>query len=185
MSTQKKKTQTALNLILMTAVIGLGILAFRDAPSPSAQAQVPTIPDAELRTLTTNIERFFEGISEAGNTNKDPAVAIRELLRNSPLNPDTNFIASLSASIKEINTRFGTYLSIEKIDTKAVGRDLISFKYLYKCQNYPVVWRFTYYRPPVTQLATTDTGSTPAGTTSRPWILIDLRYDSNLDLLLF
>jgi hypothetical protein len=55
-----------------------------------------------------------------------------------------------------------------------IGRDLVLLRYLYKGENFPVVWYFTFYR-------TTAAGETGPGT----WRTIAVRFDTDLELLGF
>jgi hypothetical protein len=46
------------------------------------------------------------------------------------------------------------------------------FRYLFKCENYPVVWHFTYYRVAPSADATSSRES---------WKLISLKFDTQLE----
>lgn len=142
--------------------------------SPLLFAQNGTAPTtAEIEALQATIKTFFETISDEA---AGPQKGLEELLKNSPLlrEEKDKTIQALSNNIREISRRFGAYLSFEPIGVKTIGRDLVVLRYLYKCQDYPVVWYFTFYRP---------ISPTPAeGMTARPWSLVYFYYDSNLNI---
>lgn len=155
-------------LILLVAVL----IVSRIDNTQRAVAQVGITTDSDLSSLHGTIRIFFENLSDP---NKGAKKALEEILKNSPISSDEKLLDDLASRIKDINTRFGAYLSFEEIGSKSIGSDLVVIRYLYKCQNYPVVWYFTFYRPIV------KTGDT---TLSRRWMLIGFRYDSNLDVSL-
>ena len=138
-------------------------------------AQTPTSGTAtaasEYDALHAAVKTFFENISDPAG---GPKKGLEEILKSSPLAGEEKekTIAALSNNIREISLRYGAYLSFESIGVRAIGRDLVVLRYLYKCQNYPVVWYFTFYRP------------TTAGveTANRPWLLVHFYYDSNLNI---
>ena len=83
--------------------------------------------------------------------------------------------AAVEALIKKtdaLTATFGDYRGSERIFAKSIGKDLVLLKYLYKCEHYPIVWHFTYYR----------TAQTAEPTTSK-WIVIAVRFDTDLELL--
>ncbi|MDO5582250.1 MAG: hypothetical protein Q4G69_14070 [Planctomycetia bacterium] len=145
---------------------------FRGGDSQNAVAQVGITAESDLSSLHGTIRIFFENLSDP---NKGAKKALEEILKNSPISSDEKLLDDLASRVKDINTRFGAYLSFEEIGSKSIGSDLVVIRYLYKCQNYPVVWYFTFYRPIV------KTGDTAL---SRRWMLIGFRYDSNLDVSL-
>lgn len=160
----------ATGLILAFLVI-VGFWLGRCAYLPDVQAQATSFNESELTPLRANIRGFFENLSD---NSKGAKRALEELLKNSPVSSDEKLVADLATSLKEVNTRFGNYLTFEEAGVRTIGSDLILVRYLYKCQNYPVVWYFTYYRQPVKN------GELPSGN----WTLIGLRFDSNLDAAL-
>ncbi|MGN0930950.1 MAG: hypothetical protein ACI4NP_04460 [Thermoguttaceae bacterium] len=107
--------------------------------------------------------------------NKGGNKAVEDFLKNSSLADNEKIKMKFSDGLRTINQNFGAYVSYEPIGFKMIGTDLVVFRYLYKCQNYPVVWYFTYYRP---RTKTSDVSSTS------PWNLIGFRYDTNLDAAL-
>ena len=138
----------------------------------SAVAPLTGPASSELEPLHATVTAFFENISD---TAAGPQKGLVELLKNSPLGGEEKekIIASLANSIQEIYRRFGAYLSFEPIGVKSIGRDLVVLRYLYKCQDYPVVWYFTFYRP---------TSGVTGTASPRSLSLIHFYYDSNLNI---
>ena len=166
-----KRFQTS---IICSLIIVLVVLAcFRSRPNES-QAQTQNTPVAfDLETLRESIANFFEKMSD---NSKGPGRAVDDFLKNSSLAETEKTRTKLAEDIRTINNTFGNYVSYEPIGVKMVGTDLVVFRYLYKCQNYPVVWYFTYYRPRAK--------STDASAASASWTLIGFRFDTNLDAAL-
>lgn len=72
-------------------------------------------------------------------------------------------------------TRYGEYRTFERIATKRVGSDLALLKSLYKCEHFPVVWYFTFYRTP--QRIEGAAGSAGA------WRVVIVRFDADVERL--
>jgi hypothetical protein len=63
------------------------------------------------------------------------------------------------------------FRGLEKIDSRRVATDLVVMKYLYKCERFPVVWYFTFYR------------SAAAGAANGQWAIVTIRFDAELEAL--
>lgn len=145
------------------------------AVSLSAQTQEPPAVGAaagsELEPLAESVQNFFEQISNPAEGTKS---GLETLLKNSPFEGSAKdeMIKTLAEKIDGISQQFGSYVSFEPIGVKRIGRDLIVLRYLYKCQNYPLVWYFIFYRP------------TPSEneTAVKNWQVIHLYYDSQLNI---
>ncbi|MGI5831886.1 MAG: hypothetical protein ACOX6D_05050 [Thermoguttaceae bacterium] len=137
------------------------------------QGQSQTTPPSGsgFESQTGLVQDFFEQIS---NTAEGPQKGLETLLKNSPFeeNAKAEMIKTLAGKIEGISGQFGSFVSYELIGTKKIGRDLVVLRYLYKCQNYPIVWYFVFYRP------------LPAdsNTTNKQWQIIHLYYDSQLNI---
>lgn len=144
-----------------------GLLPLASAQTPDAAAP-PAV--SEWEPLRTTVRTFFETVSDPSG---GPQKGLEELLKTSPLSTEekAKAIPALVNNIREINRRFGEYIAFEELGVKTIGRDLVVLRYLYKCQNYPVVWYFTFYRP-----------QPAGGAPSRTWSLIHFYYDSNLNI---
>lgn len=151
-------------ILLLAIVVGRDSDTF--APS-TVEAQTGAT-GADVEALRASIGNFFENLSDP---NQGPRKALDELAKNTALGENEALLTELSDNMKLIAANFGAYVAYEPVGVKTVGSDLIEFRYLYKCQNHPVVWRFTYYRP----------RPNAADATSVPWTLIGARFDSNLD----
>lgn len=168
---------TGLALILLLGPIGFGPIG-RNAESVWGQGtehQTAAGPTAsEWDSLHAVVKTFFENISDPA---AGPQKGLESLLKNSPLEGENKeaMMKALSEKIGTINDQFGAYLSFESIGVKAIGRDLVVLRYLYKCQNYPVVWYFIFYRP-----------LSPTGESgNKNWFLIHFYYDSQLNVPLW
>ena len=117
------------------------------------------------------VRPFLEAVSQPGDTQK----AYDELLRGSPLLvKKSDEVKALVERTNQLQTRFGRYRSYERIDARLIGKDLLVMKYLYKCEDYPVVWHFTFYRPPTRSEAPAEEGA---------WRVIIVRFDTELERL--
>lgn len=151
-------------ILLLAFVVGRG----GDSLAPSTVEAQTGATGADVEALRASIGNFFENVSDP---NQGPRKALDELTKNTTLADNEKLITGLADNLKLIAANFGAYVAYEPVGVKSVGSDLIEFRYLYKCQNHPVVWRFVYYRP----------RPNAADPTSVPWTLIGVRFDSNLD----
>ncbi|MDO5309122.1 MAG: hypothetical protein Q4G03_06465 [Planctomycetia bacterium] len=163
--------QTRRSLLWLVLIIAVVTFVSNRGEQTQTQAQMPSGP--EVDALRESIGNFFENLSDP---NKGASKAINEFLKNSALNESEDVKKRIVDGLQMIDKNFGAYVSYEPIGQKAVGEDLVVFRYLYKRQNYPIVWYFTYYRP---RAKTVDATSTPTS-----WTLIGFRYDANLDVAL-
>ncbi|HYW79015.1 MAG TPA: hypothetical protein VE890_05530 [Thermoguttaceae bacterium] len=132
----------------------------------SAQ-EFATEPDRELVSLDDKISQFLTDVA-MGET---PA-AFTALLEGSQLAEQENALAALVEKTKELETSYGKHVASEQIAAKRVGKDLVLLKYLYKCERFPVVWHFVYYR--------TSNETVPDSST---WRVISVRFDTDLERL--
>ena len=139
----------------------------------AAHGQEPEVnlDDARLAKLHERTVQFLEGVS-LGRAD----TALGELLANGPLAKQTDAVKKLVDEIRTLESRYGKYRAFERIDAKRIGQDLVLTRYLYKCENYPVVWYFTYYR---------DFKRSETVADSNNWVLIGVRFDTELELLGF
>jgi len=134
----------------------------------SAFSQEPTTPPAdELSALEARANRFLETVS------MDQAqVAYTELLAGSPLARQAEALKALIEKTDGLDEKYGKYRSFERIRIKPIGRELVLLRYLYKCENFPVVWYFTFYRT-----------TAPGETGPAAWRVVTVRFDTNLERL--
>ena len=135
-----------------------------------APGQEPADPEVEM--IEQRVDNFFEAISVGGRTQ----TAYQELLTGSALLKQTKQIEALVSKTDQLHERYGPYRGFEPIGARRVGKDLVLFRYLYKCEHFPVVFYFTFYRTP--------RGEPPAET-SNNWRVIIVRFDTELELLAF
>ena len=168
------KTRIAI-LCAVCVIVGLNVLRRDHMPETQAQTQPPQLTMPEIESMRRPIDAFFEAISDP---NKDASAAVNDLLANSALSADEQTKTKVTDGVKQMNQHFGAYISFEQVGVKKLGADLVVFRYLYKYQNYPVVWYFTYYFP---RSKSNEPSTTPS---SEQWRLIGFRYDTNLDAVL-
>ncbi|MCA9248300.1 MAG: hypothetical protein KDA42_14330 [Planctomycetales bacterium] len=125
--------------------------------------------DPTIALLDGKVTQFLEQVSL-----NEMESAYAELLSGSDLARQSDEIEKLIQSTREIETKYGKYRSFERIASRRIGSDLITLKYLYKCENFPVIWRLTYYR---------DFKRGDAATTNNNWVVISVRFDTRIDTL--
>lgn len=125
--------------------------------------------DPDVQRLDGQVRQFFSLMAE-GRTND----AFDSLLSDSPALQRAASIAELKKNAQDLERRFGVYLSSEQVRARRLGQDVVVLAYLYKCERFPVVWYFTYYRT-----AEVDEVTVPTMT----WRLITLRFDTQIEQL--
>ncbi len=130
-------------------------------------AQPTSFGPEPTKELDEKVKLFFDDILN-GNASK----AFNELLRASSGNET---LSGMKTKLDDVKTQFGEFREYEKIDTHAIGKDLVVVRYLLKCDKYPVIWTFTFYRCPL--------GAGALSTTPSQWFVVGLRFDTNLDML--
>ena len=150
--------------------LSVGLLAIAaclvSGQSSSGQEKV----DPVVESLDGKVSLFLEGISH-GTAKK----AFDDFLIGSPLSKKTADREALIESTSKLTEQFGEYRAFKLISAKRIGNDLVLMKYLYKCETFPVVWYFTFYRTP-------PRGERPADTADS-WRAIIVRFDTELELL--
>ncbi|MEE8450673.1 MAG: hypothetical protein V3R99_02130 [Thermoguttaceae bacterium] len=136
---------------------------------PASAQEYAAEPDRELVALDDKISQFLSDVA-TGETE----AAFTALLEGSQLADQEKPLAALIEKTKELETKYGKHLDSEQIAAKRIGKDLVLLKYLYKCENFPVVWHFVYYR-------TTNETLPENGT----WRVITVRFDTELERLWF
>ncbi|MDR3233418.1 MAG: hypothetical protein LBT46_07130 [Planctomycetaceae bacterium] len=156
-------------VILFVLLSGTALLlpALRIVPVGAQPTSGETLRDTEF---DAKIRAFFNNLSKS-----DTQTALDDLLRQSPLGTPSaaKQISELKTQIDEMNIHFGSILDSEKQDVKHIGEDITVIRYILKCEQYPVIWTFTFYRKPIQPLS-----ATPI---LNPWTLIELHFDTNLN----
>jgi len=135
--------------------------AFAQDPEPAT--------DPQLARLHDKVTPFLKAVSEG-----EAQAAFEELLTGSQLAKQTESVKALVEKSQEVQKRYGKFRASEQIAAKRIGKDLMLLRYLYKCDNYPVVWYFTYYR---------DLSHADMPAEDDNWLVISVRFDTQLDLL--
>ncbi len=130
--------------------------------------------DRVIELLNPRVSQFFEEVSQ-NSTSAEPAFHNLLLGGRLAAESETDKVVALAAKASELTNRFGEYRGYDRIQAKRIGEDLVLMKYLYKCEHFPVVWYFTFYRAPG------DLGSENADA----WRVIIVRFDTELELLGF
>ncbi|MDR2704496.1 MAG: hypothetical protein LBC02_01840 [Planctomycetaceae bacterium] len=118
------------------------------------------------KELDDKIRIFFDQLIIGNTTN-----AFENLLLQSPFASSSAPAAEIRTKLDETKKHVGEFHAYELYQVKPVGKDIVLIRCILKCEFYPVIWTFTYYRKPSLQ-----------GSTGTSWQLIELRFDSNLDL---
>jgi hypothetical protein len=144
------------------------LLAMIVLSSRAAAADEPAIGPV-VSKLQEKVVHFLEGIS-----NGDEANAFAELLVGSQLLEQDGAVRGLVEKSKDIVKRYGAHRDSEQVSAKRIGKDLVLLKYLFKCEKFPVVWYFTYYR---------DFSRSGAAAADDHWVVISVRFDTQVELL--
>ncbi|HBT75394.1 MAG TPA: hypothetical protein DEB39_00380 [Planctomycetaceae bacterium] len=139
-------------------------------PWAKAQPGTGSTPvESVSNQLRTRVDLFFNELDTASSS----SMPFEKLLLGGPLEGSgtSESVDSLKSHFETVKKQFGPYFGYELIDEKSVGRnpDLVLMRYLYKCEKHPVVWYFTFYRRP----------SAPNN-----WVIVDVRFDTNLAVLM-
>ncbi len=137
-------------------------------PAWSASEAPPADPIIEM--LQGRAAHFLDQVA-AGNVQ----VACEQLLADSPLLKQTEAIRQVVARIQGLKDTAGACRGHEAVGAKRVGGDVVLLRYMAKCDQFPVLWTFVFYRPPATE--------------PRPgesiWWVVSVRFDTQLELLSF
>ena len=154
-------------------MIAPALLAASIVAAPVVRAQAPESPKDPVETVSAPVNAFFQSVI-AGQVDE----AFKQLLVGSPLASPTSAakkkaVAALVVKTKDLSRLYGEARAFESVEQRMIGKDVVVLKYLYKCERFPVVWYFTYYRDQKADLA----GAT------RQWFLISVRFDTAIDRL--
>ena len=160
----------------------------RLAPSPATGVRMVACSLAAVLALTAGSlraqEKRFDEVIEALDgrvkffleevkSGKSEA-AYEKLLSGSQLLKQTDGLKTQVAKTDALEALYGQYKGFERIADRRVGSDLVLLRYLYKCERFPVVWYFAFYRTPE---------ATPSAKDNGDWRAILVRFDTNLDAL--
>jgi hypothetical protein len=151
---------------LLTSVLGASV--FSQAPVPAVVAKPSGDPAAPAVETTTAVEqesdgpekiiaRFFSYLQR-----KEVDQAYDQLTRGTKIAERAEDVKTLKTKTKEAITVFGPMLGFDTVVKKNVGTRLVSYTLLSLGKEFPLRWRFYFYKPQDT------------------WRLIDLRVDDRL-----
>ena len=132
--------------------------------------ETPAAKDEVIELLDGRVRAFFESLSQGAAQQ-----AFENLLRGSPLlgqKPDA--LKTLIERTGQIPNRFGRFRGYERVDARRVGKDMVFFRYLYKCEDFPVVWSIVFYR----LISRPDSPPNDTG-----WRVILVRFDTEVEPL--
>jgi hypothetical protein len=151
-----------------TLLLVLFLSVLPSVPLRPAGAQ-PVMGDSSkelYKELDDKIRIFFDQLIGGNTTN-----AFDNLLSQSPLGSSSAPATEMRTKLDETKKHVGEFHASEFYEVKPIGKDIVLIRHILKCEYYPVMWTFTFYRKPSLQ-----------GSMETPWQLIELRFDSNLDL---
>jgi hypothetical protein len=146
---------------------GTGFCDFAAAQSTETTTEeIVAAADARAKAFLDNLSSKQTTVEQTYET----------LLKGGPLASKKQAIETLVTRSAELETKYGKFRAAERIEAKRIGSDVLILKYLYKCDNFPVVWYFTFYRDQ-------RPASAAATTTTRTWSVIAVRFDTEIELL--
>ena len=140
----------------------LGASAFAQPPVPATIAK-PTAtlaaetPSPDADSPDKIIGRFFAQLQK-----REVDQAYDQLTRGTKIAERADDVRTLKSKTKEAITVFGPMLGYDSVVTKKVGTRLVSYTLLSLGKEFPLRWRFYFYKPMDT------------------WKLIDIRVDDRL-----
>ncbi len=140
----------------------LATAAFAQPPVPAAIAQptiaaAPETPASDSDGPDKIIARFFTLLQR-----REVDQAYDQLTRGTKIAERADDVRTLKSKTKEAITLFGPMLGYDSVVTKNVGTRLVSYTLLSLGKEFPLRWRFYFYKPMDT------------------WKLIDIRVDDRL-----
>lgn len=126
------------------------------APAPAEPAPAPEAPIV-FEAPEVAIAHFFGSLQR-----KEVDAAYDQLTRGTKIAERPDDVKMLKSKTKEAVSAFGAIIGSEEIAKKTVGERLISYTYLSLGKEFPLRWRFYFYKA------------------QDSWRLIDLRVDDRL-----
>jgi transcriptional regulator NrdR family protein len=128
--------------------------------------------DLIVAQLEERVAQFLEGLSR-GKVVESYADLLRDSSLSKPAQADA--LKTLIDRTRELEKKYGKYRGYDRVDAKRVGKDLVMLRYLYKCDEFPVVWYVAYYR---------DFKRSDTIADANAWVVVSVRFDADLELLL-
>lgn len=149
---------------LVIAALSLSTCSAFVSIAPAQEENISN--DPVVIELDRRVEQFLEAVSD----NEEDSAFQGLLLGSQLLEQEDEYQALVEAS-KQIENRYGAYYDSERVSAKRVGADLVLLKYLFKCERFPVIWYFAFYRQTRT--------ASPGG----DWVVISLSFDTQVERL--
>jgi len=127
--------------VLFGALV-LAVLLALGWTGTQAQVNKDPISDDELELVGRRATVFLASIGK-GQLDDE----LSSLLERSPLLKDSRKVQQLEDALRTELRRYGAFREVEKVRLERRSDSLIRGVYLYKCQDFPLVWEFTFYRP--------------------------------------
>lgn len=147
-------------VLLFASALCTGAWSGNPVPAVVAKPTVPGEPEAapaEGDNPEKIIARFFSYLQR-----KEVDQAYDQLTRGTKIAERAEDVRTLKSKTKEAITVFGPILGFDSVVKKNVGSRLVSYTLLSLGKEFPLRWRFYFYKPQDT------------------WRLIDLRVDDRL-----
>ncbi|MFT5528273.1 MAG: hypothetical protein ACI9G1_000419 [Pirellulaceae bacterium] len=144
--------------LLLALLLPFAAISF--VQSAVAQDEIPA-------EVSKRLADFFGDLSSSEVQSDE---AFRLLLAGGPLEKRAADVKKLIDRFAQLKNQYGAYLEHERVDSQAIGSDLLILKYLYKAEDYPILWKFTLYRKP------------SVGNAS-PWRVISVSFGTRLESL--
>lgn len=141
---------------------------------PSAVAQEPQVLDAAPDELGRRVERFLRDLAASTGEAERTQEIFDELLEGSMLQQQESLVGPLAEQARRLEQVYGECRDFEQVGTARLGKDVVTLTYLYKCEQFPVVWNVTFYRKPY--------DSTTMGDVER-WVVVALAWHTDIQSL--
>jgi hypothetical protein len=128
-----------------------------EGAAPAKPAAPAPEPVTEPETPERTIARFFLYLQR-----KEVDQAYDQLTRGTKIAEHAEDVKMLKSKTKDALAFFGAISGFEIIDTKKVGERLISYRVISLGKDFPLLWRFYFYKP------------------FDSWRLIDMRVEDRL-----
>jgi hypothetical protein len=150
------------------------LLLFVATPGVVAAQSTDATTEEIVAAADIRVKAFLDNLTSKNVTTEQ---TFETLLKGGPLAGKKSAIEALVTRSADLESRYGQFRASERIEAKRIGNDVLLLKYLYKCDNFPVVWYFTFYRDqrPASAASTT--------ATTRNWSVIAVRFDTEIELL--
>jgi hypothetical protein len=130
-------------------------------PSASRSAYQPA--GSAVEAMDERVRNFLLSVGE-----RQSDAAVSAIVAGGPLARDEADLTRLKQNLRTALDRVGRYVRSQKVRSQAYGSSLVRCTYLLQGEDYPLVWRFTFYR---------------SGAEGSDWKLISLQFDLNYDSL--